>query len=59
MESPMRERFVQYLLDRALPDPYEDYFSAGPSVVTKQPAKESQRAALRADLRRRRASTIA
>ena len=59
MEYPMRERFVHFLLDRALPDPYEEYFSAGPSVVTKQPVEESQRAALRADLRRRRASTIA
>ena len=56
----MRERLVQFLLDRALPDscPYEEYFSAGPSAITKQPSEEGQRAALRADLRRRRASVI-
>ncbi len=57
----MRERLVQFLLDRALPDscPYEEYFSAGPSAVTKRPPERAQRAALRADLRRRRASLLA
>lgn len=50
----MREHLVKLLLDRVLPEirPDEDFFSAGPRPVTRQPMDRAQQNALIADFRR-------